>query len=254
VHEHVNAHLYVHGKGLRVVTQVKIYVDDSVGRVIRGKDPCGRCGQHRIRELALLSRGIEVISRCAFWFPTMIVETIFSTLDESGRPNFAPMGIEWGQESLKVRPFRNTRTCRNLLSTGYGVVNLADDVLAYVRCALYDAILPYFPAKTVPGVVFSDTCSWREVRLISQSGSDERAELICRVLHDGRQKDFVGFRRAGNAVIEATILATRLTILDRNTLADGMNHYGKIIGRIGDDTEKQAFQLVQEYVETRGNQ
>jgi len=184
----------------------------------------------------------------------MIVETIFSTLDESGRPNFAPMGIEWGQESLKVRPFRNTRTCRNLLSTGYGVVNLADDVLAYVRCALYDAILPYFPAKTVPGVVFSDTCSWREVRLISQSGSDERAELICRVLHDGRQKDFVGFRRAGNAVIEATILATRLTILDRNTLADGMNHYGKIIGRIGDDTEKQAFQLVQEYVETRGNQ
>jgi len=179
----------------------------------------------------------------------MIVETIFSTVDENGGPNFAPMGVEWGEEFLTVRPFRNTRTCRNLLSTGYGVVNLADDVLAYVRCALYDAALPHFPAKTVPGVVFSGTCSWREVRLLSQSGNDERAELPCRVLYDGRQRDFLGFRRASNAIIEAAILATRLAILDRNMLAESLSHYAAIVNKTGDDIEKQAFHLVQEYVE-----
>ena len=27
----------------------------------------------------------------------MIIETIFSTLDANGNPNFAPMGIEWGE-------------------------------------------------------------------------------------------------------------------------------------------------------------
>ena len=62
----------------------------------------------------------------------MIIETIFSTVDERGQPNFAPMGVVWGEEELAVRPFRQTQTCRNLLATGYGVVNLTDDVLAFV--------------------------------------------------------------------------------------------------------------------------
>ncbi len=40
----------------------------------------------------------------------MIIETIFSTVNEIGQPNFAPMGIVWGEEELTVRPFRQTRT------------------------------------------------------------------------------------------------------------------------------------------------
>jgi uncharacterized protein len=182
----------------------------------------------------------------------MIVETIFSTLDESGRPNFAPMGVLWGDESLTVRPFRNTVTCRNLLSSGYAVANISDDVLAYVQCALYDAVLPNFPAKAVPGVVFRSTCSWREVKLVSQAGTSDRAELCCRVLFDGRQKDFLGFRRAGNAVIEATILATRLAFHDREVVVERLSQYGEIVEKTGDEHDREAFQLVHDYVQQRG--
>ena len=100
----------------------------------------------------------------------MIIETIVSTLDESGAPNFAPMGvtIDENEEFITVRPYRNTRTCRNLISSGYGVVNFSDDALAYVQCGLYHAILPHFPASTVPGVVYQETCSWQEMALVSQ--------------------------------------------------------------------------------------
>ncbi len=143
-------------------------------------------------------RNFESWSPPAFEFKlqgllNMIVETIFSTLDETGRPNFAPMGIEWGEKFLTVRPFRKTRTCVNLLSTGYGIANLSDDVLAYVQSALYDAALPNFPAKVVPGAVFDGACSWREVTLVSQAGTNDRAELCCRVVYEGRQRDFPGF-------------------------------------------------------------
>src|ERR1035437_698222 len=139
----------------------------------------------------------------------MIIETIFSTLDSSGQPNFAPMGISLGEGEIIVRPFRNTQTCRNLLATGYGVVNLTDDVLAFVQSALYDVVLPHFKAHLVPGIVFQGTCSWREVEIIAESGSLDRSEVRCRVIYRGWQSDFLGFCRARNAVIEATILATR---------------------------------------------
>ncbi len=178
----------------------------------------------------------------------MIVETIFSTLDKEEKPNFAPMGLVWGEDVITVLPFRNTRTYQNLAATGYGIANLSDDVLAYVRCGLYKKVLPSFPAKVVPGAVFESTCSWREMEVVSKSGSDDRAELKCRVLHKGWQKDFLGFCRAGNAVIEAAILATRLAIYDRRIVDEKLMYYMKIVEKTGDFKEKQAFRLVQDYV------
>jgi hypothetical protein len=179
----------------------------------------------------------------------MIVETIFSTLDGEGKANFAPMGLDWGEDVVTVRPFRNTRTYQNLTASGYGVANLSDDVLAYVRCGLYKEVLPSFSAKAVPGAVFESTCSWRELEVISKAGSDDRAELKCRVLHAGRQRDFLGFCRAGNAVIEATILATRLAICDRKMVDEKLMYYMKIVEKTGDFKEKQAFRLIRDYVQ-----
>lgn len=184
----------------------------------------------------------------------MIIETILSTLDETGRPNFAPMGVLWEEEFATVRPYRGTRTCRNLIATGYGVVNLTDDVLAYVQCGLYEAVLPHFQARVVPGVVFEGCCSWREIEVISRNGSDERAELRCRVLHEGRKKDFLGFCRAGNAVIEAAISATRLHLYDRKTLAEELAHYRTVVEKTGDAAQKRAFQMVEDYVGKSGRQ
>jgi hypothetical protein len=88
--------------------------------------------------------------------------------------------------------------------------------------------------------------------VVSQGGSDDRAELRCRVLHKGRQKDFLGFCRASNAVIEATILATRLAFFDQQTVADKLIYYREIIDKTGDETEIKAFGLVHDYIQKRG--
>ena len=179
----------------------------------------------------------------------MIVETIVSTLDETGRPNFAPIGIVWDAEYVTVRPYRDTSTCRNLLATGYGVVNISDDVLAYVQCCLSNAVLPHFPARVVPGIVFDGCCSWREIEVTARNGSEERAELRCRVLYEGRRKDFLGFCRGANAVIEAAILATRLQWCDRNALMQEMARYRTVVEKTGDAAQKRAFQIIDDYVE-----
>ncbi len=181
----------------------------------------------------------------------MIVETIFSTQDSSGLANFAPMGVQWGEEALTIRPFRDTCTYRNLLATGFGVVNLTDDVLAFVQSALYDAVLPYFPARAVPGVVFQNTCSWREVEVVSETGSPERAEMHCRVVYRGWLRDFVGICRAQGAVIEAAILATRIHLYAQNNVLDKLEQYEQIVQKTGDDTERLAFQQAREYIKRK---
>jgi uncharacterized protein len=178
----------------------------------------------------------------------MIVETIFSTQDKGGNPNFAPMGIVWGESTAWVRPFRDSQTCRNLLETRCGIANISDDVLAYVQSALYDAVLPHFSAKMIQGIVFSHACSWREMEVVSASGNEERAEIQCRVVWEGRQRDFLGFRRAGNAVIEATILATRMHFYAPGSLEEKLAQYAEIVEKTGDATEKQALQMIQEFI------
>lgn len=182
----------------------------------------------------------------------MIIETIFSTVDENGNANFAPMGIEWGDAFVVVRPFRSSRTFRNMRSGGCGVANLSDNVLAFVKCALFDEVLPSFPSAVIKGVVFRDTCSWLELEANSETGSDDRAEFICRILHRGRQKDFLGFCRASNAVVEAAILATRLGVYNSERAENSLNQYMKVVEKTGSENEKLAFRLVMEYVERHG--
>lgn len=179
----------------------------------------------------------------------MIIETILSTIDAAGEPNFAPMGVLWGNEFMTVRPYRNTRTFRNLMTAGYGVVNVSDDALAYVQCALYDAVLPHFRARVVPGIVFDGCCAWREIEVVSRSGSEEREELQCRVVHEGRRKDFLGFSRAANAVVEAAILATRLQLYDQKALKEELSRHRTVVEKTGDATQKRAFRMVEDYVE-----
>ncbi|MBN1568450.1 MAG: DUF447 family protein [Acidobacteria bacterium] len=181
----------------------------------------------------------------------MIIETVFSTINEMGTPNFAPMGIEWNGDVVFVRPFRDTQTCRNLYTGGYGVASFSDNVLAYVQCCLYGEVLEHFPASSIPGVVMKEACTWLELAVTSQGGDDRRAEFQCRVLYKGRHREFLGFCRASNSVIEAAIMATRLDFLDPKKVVEHLNHYMKIVDKTGDEKDKQAIHLVREYIRKR---
>jgi hypothetical protein len=86
----------------------------------------------------------------------------------------------------------------------------------------------------------------------SGGGSEERAEFRCRILHRGRQKDFLGFCRAKNAVIESAILSTRLAFHGRQKALEFLNQYVKIVEKTGSESDKEAFRLVSEYVEKQG--
>lgn len=171
----------------------------------------------------------------------MILETIVSTTDAEGRPNFAPMGITIEGETVLLRPYREARTWRNLQQVGEGVVNITDDVLVFAHCAVSSEIPPHHAAGSGRRLVLDDVCSWKEFVVERNDLSEERGRFWGRVVAEGRGRDFAGFNRAKHAVIEATILATRVFLLGRETVLQEFDRLGPLVDKTGGPREKESF-------------
>ncbi len=178
----------------------------------------------------------------------MIVESIFTTLDHAGVPNFAPMGVEWGEAEIVVKPFLETTTFRNLQATRAGVVNLTDDVGVFARAAISNAPFPAFPAELVRGVVLATACSWREIIVQSIDETPPRARILTRVVHHGVRREFIGFNRARNAVLEAAILATRTHVLPAEAIQSEFRRLSVIVEKTAGPAEREAMLLLTEFV------
>jgi hypothetical protein len=79
----------------------------------------------------------------------VILETIVTTVAEDGTVNCAPMGVEWGEVTIVLKPFIETATYRNVVATGVAVVNLTDDVRVFAQAAISNPQYPTQPAETV---------------------------------------------------------------------------------------------------------
>jgi uncharacterized protein len=178
----------------------------------------------------------------------VILETLVTTLDAEGRPNFAPMGVEWGEDEIVLKPYRETTTFRNLHHVPEAVVNIVDDVLYFVKGALGSPRFPATPAVKVRGVVLDAACSWREVRVRERDSSEARARFVCDVVHRSVRREFIGYNRARSAVIEATILATRTRLLPIEEILDEYRRLQVIVDKTAGTGEREAMSLLTDFV------
>jgi hypothetical protein len=180
----------------------------------------------------------------------VILETIITTVAEDGTLNFAPMGVEWGDAAIVLKPFLETATYRNVLATRAAVVNLIDDVRVFARAAIADPQYPTVPAVVVRGAVLADCCSWREVELRAVDSTPPRARIETAVVHQGIRREFIGFNRARHAVLEAAIYATRLHLLPRAFVESEIQRLQVIVDKTAGAQELEAMALLAEHVRT----
>jgi len=178
----------------------------------------------------------------------VIVETIVTSLDANGAVNCAPMGVEWGDDSIILKPFLETATYRNLMATRAGVINLTDDVLLFAQAAISDPVYATVPAQAVRGVVLADCCSWREVEVRAVDSSPPRSRIETAVVHRGTRREFIGFNRARHAVLEAAIYATRLHLLPRAFIDSELARLQVIVDKTAGPRELEAMALLTDYV------
>ena len=178
----------------------------------------------------------------------MIVESIVTTVAADGAVNCAPMGVEWGNEGIVLKPFLETATYRNVLATRTAVVNVVDDVRIFARAAISNPVYPTVPATIVQGVRLADCCSWREVEVRTIDSTPPRSRIDTVVVHRGVEREFIGFNRARHAVLEAAIYATRVHLLPREFIISELERLQVIVDKTAGPEEHEAMALLTAFV------
>ncbi len=177
-----------------------------------------------------------------------IVETVTTTINPDGTVNCAAMGAEWGDETIVIKPYRPTRTLRNLRATGAAVVNLTDDILLFTQAALDDPQPPTRPTQKIEGAVLADACSWREVTVEAIDESGPRARVTTCVVGRGVGREFLGFNRARHAVLEASIIASRARLLRTGEIRAELERLQVLVDKTAGPREREAMDLVRRHV------
>src|SRR5260370_1854801 len=83
-----------------------------------------------------------------------------------------------------LKPFRTSRTCRNLAAHGEGVLHVTDDVLLLAQAAVGtpDPFPPLLPAQRVRGQVLRDACRYPHFRAPPSGGNAHPPTSKCELL------------------------------------------------------------------------
>jgi hypothetical protein len=161
------------------------------------------------------------------------------------------MGVEWGEETIVLKPFLETTTYRNLTATRVAVVNLTDDVMLFAQGAISSPQYPWVPAAVVRGAVLEAACIWRELEVESVDPTPPRSRIEARVRHAGSRRVFLGFNRARHAVLEAAILATRTHLIPPEEIQSEFARLQVIVDKTAGPREHDAMAMLTEYVRSR---
>jgi hypothetical protein len=122
-------------------------------------------------------------------------------------------------------------------------------LLARAAIGQFETVPPHVPANKVKGFILSDVCRYFEFRVSSIDDREERVQIEAEVVHSGRFRDFFGFNRAKNAVVEAAILATRTAFLPLEDVDAEFRRLAIIVEKTGGAQEHAAFGLLREHVD-----
>lgn len=201
-----------------------------------------------------------------------ISEVIVTTrLAATGKPNAAPIGIitttatdvsnvERGEIEIEhsVKLYKGSQTLFNVLETNRLAANVTDDPVLFVKAAFEN--LNEADYSTFAGMpVLAEAQSWI---IFSSDLVEESSEyFLFRVRQRAvkiRRKEVKAINRGLNAVIEATVLATRLNgngnktedrdkdndKRERNKLKRLIEHYARIVRKCGGRREKDAMGII----------
>jgi len=180
-----------------------------------------------------------------------ISETIVSTGLE--HPNAAPIGIIMKGGRPFVRLFKGSHTWANVLKEKYLVVNIVYNPLLFVRSTFSDLELSefdYVPAQGLNFPILKEAVAWVIFECINIKNTDQALVTdlvpIEAGLTEENRKDLPVPNRGFNAVLEATVHATRYQLSGEEKYLELIRHYETLASKCGGENEKKAMKLLYE--------
>jgi len=143
-----------------------------------------------------------------------IREGIVSTLHSDGRVHLTPLGYRMRGELVLLAPFHPSQTLQNLRGHGHAVLNFTDDVRVIAGCLTGRRDWPTVASACVPVPRLTELLAHWELEVVELRDDPTRPEFACRVLVRQMHAPFSGYNRAQAAVLEASVLVSRLDWLD----------------------------------------
>ena len=182
----------------------------------------------------------------------MIFECVVTTLNLDGSVHISPMGPEVNEDwsEFELRPFAPSTTLDNLERTGAGVLHVFDRVLIFAEAVTGKPITDNQTrnAETVNGLILTSACRAIEFNVVHVDRSENRASIQCRSTKIHEMHPYSGMNRARNAIVEASVLASRIMFIPIETIEQQFDALKGIIERTGADQEVEAFAMLQAFV------
>ncbi|HEY3326946.1 MAG TPA: DUF447 domain-containing protein [Novimethylophilus sp.] len=179
----------------------------------------------------------------------MIFETIVTTTNADGSPHVAPFGVREWDGMVLIAPFRPSASLDNLLRGRCAVLNLTDDVRIFAGSLTGRRDWPVQHAERIDGWVLEGALAHRELELAEIRDDATRPELLFRVVHERMYAPFRGFNRAQAAVIEASVLVSRLHLLPAEKIDAELKYLAIAIEKTAGERELQAWGWLMEKIE-----
>lgn len=180
-----------------------------------------------------------------------ISEVIVSTGFE--HPNAAPIGIVMKGESPFVRLFKGSNTWANVSKERFLASNVVYDPLLIVRSTFFNlepSEFEYVDAGGLKFPVLKEAIAWVVFECVNVKNTEQAlvADLVPvkAGFNELNRKELPVPNRGFNAVLEATVHATRYQLTGEEKYLELIRHYESLASKCGGDREKKAMKLLYE--------
>lgn len=179
-------------------------------------------------------------------------EVVVTTLNEEGKPHSAPMGISEVSGHIIIQPFKPSTTYDNLKQHRQCVINYTDDVRVFAGPLTGRRHWDHLPCQQIEGFYLSQSLTHTELEIVAFDDVDPRASFTGAVVCEVTHAPFRGFNRAQNAVIDAAILASRLTMLPEEKIQQEIAYLAIAIEKTAGPRELEAWGWLMDKIKDAG--
>jgi hypothetical protein len=180
----------------------------------------------------------------------MIRESIVTTRNADGSAHIAPIGVIVEPPFLVIAPFKPSATLDNLRRHPFVCVNYTTDVQIFAGCVTgkkrdWQSV----PASRIEGWRLHDALAHAELEVAEVVEDELRPRFRCRELHEETHAPFRGFNRAQAAVVEGSILVSRLHMLPPEKIEREVAYLEIAIQKTAGEAEREAWGWLIERIE-----
>jgi len=178
----------------------------------------------------------------------VIYETVISTVAPDGTPHVAPMGVRYRGSDVILMPFKPSTTLANIVASGHAVLNIVTDTRVFAGSVTGRRSWPLQPAERIAGVRLGCALNHVELSLAELQDDPQRPVLRMARVFEAGHAPYIGFNRAQAAVIEGTVLVSRLHMLPAAKVDVEMAYLQIAIDKTAGPEEREAWGWLTEAV------